>query len=208
MSRLAALRPVMSYAPTMGTVLVAAILALGSILVTPGPACACSCVGFTPKQAYDHADAVFVGRVVDRSPKDHFPWETTGVEVWTVEVERSYKGDVRRRQEIVTMESGASCGLELEGSGPFVVYATRDSYGIELEPGQYAAGLCDGSAPLTAGLERALERQAPAGATEPAVAPLEESTGGRGLLGAPIMAGLGAIGAVVAAIVGWLKLRG
>jgi hypothetical protein len=187
--------------------MVAAFLALGGAVLAPGPACACSCVATTPAQAFARADAVFVGRVVDRASKDRFPWERTGVAVWTFEVERIYKGEVQRRQEIVTMDSGASCGLELDGSGPFVIYATHDSSYIDPERDQYAAGLCDGSQPLTPAVERSLAAQAPEGPIMPASS-VEESAEGRGGVSTPLMVGLGAIGAVVAAVVGWLKLHG
>ncbi|MEQ4205428.1 hypothetical protein [Actinopolymorpha sp. B9G3] len=192
---------------TLGVGMVAAFLTLGGVVLAPVPACACSCVPTNPAEAFARADAVFVGRVVDRASKDRFPWESTGVEVWTFEVERIYKGEVQRRQEIVTMESGASCGLELDGSGPFVIYATHDSFDIEPQRDQYAAGLCDGSQPLTAEVERSLAAQAPAGPIMPAGS-VDASGENRDGVSTPLVVGLGAIGAVVAAVVGWLKLHG
>ena len=51
--------------------------------------------------------------------------------MWTFEVSRVYKDAVGRRQEILTAASGASCGLELSGPGPFLV-SVRQASGDEL----------------------------------------------------------------------------
>jgi len=68
-----------------------------------------------------------------------------------------FKGSAAQRQGVVSADSGASCGLELSGDGPFVVFANR-------EGAQYTASLCGGSAPLTAALEADLRALGPAAA--------------------------------------------
>jgi hypothetical protein len=62
-------------------------------------------------------------------------------------VSRVYKGMVSTRQEIVTPGGGgASCGLELGGPGPFLVYAfDYPGHIYRLAPGQYSSNLCSGS---------------------------------------------------------------
>jgi hypothetical protein len=64
--------------------------------------------------------------------------------------------------------SGASCGLELGGPGPFLVFARRPSHDglakawwggkYQLDPGQFVADLCGGSRALADGGEPAFGR--------------------------------------------------
>ena len=67
-------------------------------------------------------------------------------------VSRVYKGDVATNQPIDSVVSGASCGLELDGTGPFLVFASAD------EDGRRAlkANLCGGTRPLGSGPDPSL----------------------------------------------------
>jgi len=56
------------------------------------------------------------------------------------------KGSAAPSQAVLSAASGASCGLELAGDGPFLVFATRDDDGV------LRADLCGGTAELTPGL--------------------------------------------------------
>lgn len=103
----------------LAMVLVVPLSVAGILVTTPKTAYACSCVPMTARQTFDRANAVFVGRVVAREVRRDFPWvfsSATDPAVWTFEVTRVYKGEVRRR-EVVSPESGASCGSELRGGG-------------------------------------------------------------------------------------------
>ena len=62
-------------------------------------------------------------------------------------VDEVFKGDVHQQQGVVSADSGGSCGLELSGTGPFVVFATRAADGTTL-----TADLCGGTAPAAAAL--------------------------------------------------------
>ena len=62
--------------------------------------------------------------------------------VHVLAVDEVFKGVVHGEQGVVSADSGASCGLELSGEGPFVVYATGTD-------GDYRAGLCDGVTTVT-----------------------------------------------------------
>jgi hypothetical protein len=139
-------------------VLTVPVLIGGLLLVTAGPAAACSCGQQSQAQAAAQADAVFVGRLVDRvDPPQRPMMSSSDPATLTFDVSRVYKGTVTARQEIVTAMSGASCGLELTGEGPFVVFGQRLSYErYQLEPGQYAANLCGGSRALCDGGEPVL----------------------------------------------------
>lgn len=135
-------------------------LAIG--LVVAPPASACSCAGGTTQEFLDRADAVFTGRLVSR--------ESVGAgdaALHVFAVDTVVKGTAREQQGVLSPDSGASCGLELSGDGPFVVFATRSAElgGAPFATpgnGQYAAFLCGGTAPLTPALEAQLEALVPA----------------------------------------------
>lgn len=110
-------------------------------LVAAPPAYACSCASFTDKQYFERADLVFTGTLVDREePPSGGTVSSADPVTLTFEVERVYKGSAVRDLDLTTARSSASCGLELEGRGPFLVFAT--------DRGGLTAGLCDGSRPL------------------------------------------------------------
>ena len=156
----------------------------------PVPAAsACSCTGGTPAEHALRADAVFSGRLVSRE----ILGGDTALHVFAVGT--VHAGDVSARQGVVSPASGASCGLELAGEGPFLVFATR-------EDGRLAAGLCGGTTAWSA--EAAAEVQMLTGAAAP-----EPGTAGTELPGGPSDAALEAGAAVViaAAVVGGLLLR-
>lgn len=111
------------------------------MLVGASPAFACSCVPFTQQEYLDRADAVFAGTLVDRQEP---PWgpvrSSMDPATLTFQVSGVYKGKVYERQEVTTAQSGASCGLEIEGEGPFLVFANLSQTGDGL-----TAGLCGGT---------------------------------------------------------------
>jgi hypothetical protein len=56
-------------------------------------------------------------------------------EVITFTVDRVHKGEVRERQEVVTEESGVSCGLEVEVGGSYLVFAGGQTSTLSPTPG-------------------------------------------------------------------------
>ena len=124
--------------------LAALLLTLAGLSVAPAPAYACSC-------AYDEhdpelvrrAEVIFTGTVVGN--------RTFGqTRTLTFAVERVYKGEVAATQDVKTHVLGATCGLELAGSGPFLIQGGSDPD----RPGALSANLCGGSRaePAPAGL--------------------------------------------------------
>ena len=164
------------------------LLVLAGWLLAP-PASACGCTGGTPTEQALRADAVFSGRLVSREVLGG----DTALHVFAVDT--VHAGEVAARQGVVSAASGASCGLELTGEGPFLVFATR-------EDGRLAAGLCGGTTAWTA--EAAAEVQMLTGATAP-----EPGTAGTEFPTGPSRTALEAGAAVVlaAAVVGGLLLR-
>jgi hypothetical protein len=118
------------------------------------PAHACSCVGRDDAQSFEAADVVFrgtlpAGTVTGRGDSDPV--------VLTFAADRVYKGTAYTAQKVSTSASGASCGLEISGAGPFLVFASdpRDEDGTapEVAPGTVPvpeASLCGGTRELRA----------------------------------------------------------
>lgn len=192
------------------SVLLGGLLFAATVTVAT-PASACSCAAGTTAEYFDRADAVFTASLFSRDV-DHPNWpmassDDPALHVFTAHV--VFKGEVREAQGVVSADSGASCGLELSGKGPFVVFANRDP---ELPEGQYRAGLCDGSAALdpavVAELAELTTLSTSTGA--PGALPAEGAAGvdssgsaGSGLVPAALI-GTGVLGALVA---GWVVLR-
>jgi LPXTG-motif cell wall-anchored protein len=81
------------------------------------------------------------------------------------------EGHRARAAGLLSPDSGASCGLELSGDGPFVVFATRSTQlggapFADLGHDQYAASLCGGTAPLAPAIQADLQALAPDPAPE------------------------------------------
>jgi hypothetical protein len=166
----------------LGAALTLPLLIGGLVLVTAGPAAACSCaISGSEAQRAARANAVFVGTLISQATQIDSRVEQaqreftrtsdqrvlvrairndTSRTVWTFQVSRVYKGAVGERQEIVAPPggpSGANCsgvGLRHPGTEPFLVFA-YDSAGerYRLESGQYASSMCSGSRPLADGGE-------------------------------------------------------
>ena len=114
--------------------LVVALLGLTfAVWAAPTPAYACSCAPSDPEAQISRADVIFTGTVVSDEARGT-------IRRLTFAVDRVYKGDAASTQVVETNSSGASCGLEISGPGPFVVFAQAGGGRTEL-----TAGLCDGT---------------------------------------------------------------
>ena len=71
------------------------------------------------------ADAIFAGNRGRRPPL----WRDS--RTYSFAVDRVYKGQVHATQQVTTHVQGPACGLELNGSGPFLVHAYQDPEGAE-----------------------------------------------------------------------------
>jgi hypothetical protein len=144
-------------------VLAVLVAALGVAWGPATPASACSCVPATTADHVANADVVFTGTLVSRevSHPSAPVFSSTDPALHVFAVDAVFKGEAARRQGVVSAAEGASCGLELAGKGPFVVFATDDP---ALPAGQYAASLCGGSGPLTAAVDADLRGLGPAAA--------------------------------------------
>lgn len=116
------------------------------VVVTGGPASACSCAAQSLERSRAQADVVLAGEVLRRHTSGD-EGSSTARATYVVQVDRVFKGKASAVQEVVTVVSGASCGLELPDSGPALLFArgTAELGGLEPAPGQLTATLCDGS---------------------------------------------------------------
>jgi hypothetical protein len=166
------------------------VLLLAPVVVVAGqtPALACSCVGLTDHQAFERADAVFIGDLIEYEAPSFRDGvvSSTDPAIWTFAPTHVYKGDVVPKQGVVSEWSGASCGLELPKQGEFLVFATKATRGWSPRPAahQLYAGLCGGTRRTVEGLlapEIATPRPlasglGPTGPTEGRVQPQQPST--------------------------------
>jgi len=193
------------------TVLLGGLLAVAA-LFGAAPASACDCAGSTTKEYFDRADAVFIGSLLSREV-DGAGGSSTDAALHVFTVDSVFKGTAHREQGVVSPRSGASCGLELSGDGPFVVFATRSAHlgggaFTELADGQYAASLCGGTAPATSGLEAELEALASLPA-DPGITndPLPGGAGLEPASSSRMMPAVAGVGAVLVLAAGALLLR-
>jgi hypothetical protein len=110
--------------------LVVVLLALATLWVLPAPASACSCQPASDVEHAQGADVIFTGTVVDDQQGEP--------RTLTFRVERVYKGRTTTTQIVSSAGTTASCGLDISGAGPFLVYAQQEQTGL-------AASLCGGT---------------------------------------------------------------
>ena len=122
-------------------------------LDAPRRAEACSCATFTDAEAYEFADVVFTGTLVEINTPPGDVVVSTDPERFVFDVDQVFKGEVQTRQSVVTAREGASCGLEISGPGPFAVFARLDDDGLTSGAfeGEVYSSLCSGTRPLADG---------------------------------------------------------
>jgi hypothetical protein len=134
--------------PVRALVALSALLFAAFAEVAGAPAAhACSCVPFTDRQAYDRADVVFVGRVLGVTAPGGPVRSSTDPALWTFAVGDVYKGSAATRQGVVSARFSASCGLEVEQGGTYVVFARREPGPLEprVDGPALFANLCGGT---------------------------------------------------------------
>ena len=100
------------------------VSALGFTLVPVlgvNPAYACSCIQSTEQENYERADVVFKGTMNDMEAV-HDP---SGRRYFSFTPSKTYKGKTDSSQLVSTAQDSAACGVDLYGSGPFLVFANK-----------------------------------------------------------------------------------
>ncbi|MDP5274836.1 hypothetical protein Q5Y73_12020 [Chengkuizengella sp. 2205SS18-9] len=109
--------------------MISTIFVLISFMI-PFQVLACSCIGITSEEAFENADAVFLGKVLEVSVENN----NYRVEM---EVSASWKGVEEKDQTLFTSTGvGASCGILFEESKEYIVYAFQG------EDGELTTNIC------------------------------------------------------------------
>jgi hypothetical protein len=127
---------------------VAAVLAIGAVLVLSAvPAAACSCAPIDDEGAFDAADVVFVGELIDYEPPPRAEvMSSADPATWTFGVGEVFKGEAMAVQDVLSAVSGATCGLELPREHATVlVFANHPAGGADGGNGDLEASLCGGT---------------------------------------------------------------
>jgi hypothetical protein len=119
-----------------GALLVALVLLVSAIPVSPAHACSCAREG-DPRERLAAADGAFIGKLVGhRETGPLGSIISTGRDViYIFEVAEAFKGDIGRRVEVHSAASGASCGFEVAAGQPIGVL-------LDSGNGRWRSGLC------------------------------------------------------------------
>ncbi len=127
---------------------VTVVLVATAMVVAPpfssGPVSACSCAGFSDAEAFDWADVVFTGRLVEVRMTDGPTISSDDPARFVFAVDSVLKGMAFETQSVVSARDGASCGLELSTGIDAVVFARTDS-SYDLADDELDSNLCSGS---------------------------------------------------------------
>lgn len=192
------------------------VIAVGFVSVgTAPPAGACTCDPPIDEEAIEAADAAFTGSLVDVVASTGADVSSADPERFVFDVQDVFKGEVTARQTVVTPRGGASCGLEISGPGPYLVFAFDDSQLTSgAEAGELYSHLCSGTRPLSDGEVPVDFVSTPPVSTEnPPLAPDQHresastvADGGDGGLWMPVAIGAGGL-LLVSAVIWWLRAR-
>lgn len=137
--------------------------ALSIVVVGAGPSFACSCVSGDAAEYAGRATVVVSGTVTDVVPPPKAAMMSSlDPATYVVAVDQVFKGEAPATLEVLSPNSGASCGLEgIEPGRRYVVFASHQS--MEGHDADHLwANLCGGTGPATPKLLAAVE-----GATGP-----------------------------------------
>jgi hypothetical protein len=102
---------------------------------------ACSCSVLTPTDAYEQADAVFEGRVVEvRAPAADAGGHGASRSV-RLQVVRAWKGIAGEQVEVATAVGSTACGYDFVAEQSYFVYAAN-------RDGKLAVSLCSRTRPM------------------------------------------------------------
>jgi hypothetical protein len=117
-----------------------ALATLSAVTTHAEHAHACSCSVQTAEQAFEHADAVFEGRVTEVTEPAGENGVVSGADPVriTLSVVRAFKGAATETVELLTSASSAACGFGFEKDQSYLVYANETD-------GSLRTGLCSGT---------------------------------------------------------------
>ncbi len=152
--------PPPTFAPTarrLISLLAALTVGLLSIVVFTPAAYACSCGGLRSQSAAQRADAVFVGRLVDKQSRRK---PTPGRVEMRFDVSLVYKGSVYRQQVVASLKDADGCGIDPEINSTWVIFAEETVQGsgddavFRLVTQLCSGNIPGGNAPIILGVGR------------------------------------------------------
>ena len=184
----------MRFAARVGVVLA---LLSASVTLPIAAAHACTCADIAQVQQLNRADAVFIGKVIERDPPAGSEEAATASDVaLTVDVNRVYKGKVSATQVVTAQGIAGYCGLTFAVGDTLLVFANSESSGGNAAP-EYVTKLCSGTETAATAPKSFGDGKTPIGYTS-AAAHLQTSGG------PPIvLLGVGVLALAVASA-GWL----
>ncbi|MDH2430705.1 hypothetical protein [Sphaerisporangium sp. TRM90804] len=128
--------------------LLALLLSLGLLAVTPGTACACSCAMLPPAEQVKESTAVFTGTAVAALRMEGDPMGPEPPILYTFRVDRVYKGPVSAEVTVASSSISSACGYTFENGSRYLVYARAGGDVVGAPPDADIAlrtGLCHGN---------------------------------------------------------------
>ncbi|MFD8561332.1 hypothetical protein ACFV1N_28955 [Streptosporangium canum] len=117
-------------------VLAVLLLVAATLAITPGTACACSCVPFEPKAQMEQSAAVFTGTVTAVRQVEGGPLGPRPPIVYTFHADQVYKGRADAAFQVATNSDGASCGYSFDIGTRYLVFASTGQTGMfDTDPG-------------------------------------------------------------------------
>ncbi len=115
-----------------------------ALMMSPGSACACTCVPREPAAVVKDSSALVFGTPVSVS-------EDGSALRYRVDVRQSYKQRVPQTITVVTSSSSAACGVPLEVGEERLLVLGGSAGGAAPSEGEWGASLCDNTTNLSLG---------------------------------------------------------
>ncbi|WP_187585290.1 hypothetical protein [Gordonia sp. OPL2] len=128
----------------LGRAAVVIAAAVAVVMMSPGSACACTCVPREPAAVVKDSSAVVFGTPVSV--------DRDGTTLrYRVDVRQSYKQRVPQTITVVTSSSSAACGVPLDVGEERLLVLGGSAGGAAPSEGEWGASLCDNTANLSLG---------------------------------------------------------
>lgn len=138
LGRMRRLRP--SIPRLIAVALCGALVSLAVSAGAAGPACACSCRGFTTEEAASNADGVFLARATGKA-------SSGSDDIYEFAVAEVFKGEVDAVTVVGTAHDGPSCGVKFELGRDYLLFVDA---GLSEGVGRgWESNLCTGPATLS-----------------------------------------------------------
>ncbi|MEV1005442.1 hypothetical protein [Nonomuraea sp. NPDC050202] len=112
---------------------------------------ACKCAQMSPRQAVEHADAVFTGTVIAGHGGEIRSSAPSARAVYVFRADNVYKGQAAAEFTLATSTDSASCGYAFTTGMRYLVFATSHHAGTALPGVTLSSSACAGNMPIAPG---------------------------------------------------------